>query len=351
MRLQARKAILQMRSEQMKFRILSACVLACALGVVSAASAQESKNKQAEAKVSSGERDAAAKIDKAKGPEAKLQAAAAFIQKYPNSSLRPKVAEAVAGEIDNTQDQQLKISLAETYLSLFNGPGEGERVNTVLLNSYINAGRADDAFKLAAARLVKNPEDVDLLRDLAIVASNEVIQGRNTYASQGLQYGAKAIELIEADKKPAGVDDAKWASYKAEWLPALYRATGIIAYKTNDADTALARLQKAAALKSTDPGVYLLLSDLTFNEYDLRNKEYIVASAAEKPSALKRRDEAIDKVIEAYAQTIAVTDGQAQYQQANAGLREDLAKFYKSRHNGSTDGLQQLIDKYKKPAQ
>src|SRR5436309_7073152 len=278
----------------MKFRIISACTLACAcvLGVASGAAAQES-NKQSEAKVSSGEHDAAAKIDKAKGAEAKLQAAAAFIQKYPNSSLRPKVAEAVSNEIANTQDQQLKISLAETYLSLFNGPGEGEQVNTDLLNSYINAGRADDAFKLASARLAKNPEDVDLLRGLAIVASNEVIQGRNAYASQGLQYGAKAIALIEADKKPEGVDDAKWASYKAEWLPALYRATGIIAYKTNDPATATARLQKAAALKSKDPGVYLILSDLTFNEYDLRNKEYTVAPAAEKPSALKRRDEAI----------------------------------------------------------
>ena len=337
----------------MKFRILSACALACAcvLGVAAAsASAQESKDKQAEAKVSSGERDAAAKIDKAKGPEAKLQAAAAFIQKYPKSSLRPKVAEAVAGEIANTQDQQLKISLAETYLSLFNEPGEGDRVNAILLNAYINAGRADEAFKTAPTWLAKNPDDVDLLRGLAIVASNEVIQGRNAYASQGLQYGAKVIELIEADKKPEGVDDAKWAAYKAEWLPALYRATGIIAYKTNDPATATARLQRAAALKSTDPGVYLILSDLTFNEYDLRNKEYVVASAAEKPSALKRRDEAIDKLIEVYAQAIAITDGQAQYQPANAGLRDDLEKFYKSRHNGSTEGLQQLIDKYKKPA-
>src|SRR5437763_5721918 len=336
----------------MKFRIISACALACAcvLGVASGAAAQES-NKQSEAKVSSGEHDAAAKIDKAKGAEAKLQAAAAFIQKYPKSGLRPKVAEAVAGEIANTQDQQLKISLAETYLSLFNEPGEGDRVNDILLTSYINAGRADEAFKVAPARLAKNPDDVDLLRGLAIVASNEVIKGNNAFAAQGQQYGAKAIELLEADKKPAGIDDAKWAAYKADALPALYRATGIIAYKTNDADTALARLQKAAALKSADPAVYLILSDLTFNVYDVRNKEYVVAWAAEKPSALKRRDEAIDKVIEAYAQAIAVTDGQAPFQQANAGLREDLAKFYKSRHNGSTEGLQQLIDKYKKPAQ
>ena len=29
---------------------------------------------------------------------------------------------------------------------------------------------------------------------------------------------------------------------------------------------------------------------------------------------------------------------------------QPLTAYYKYRHNGSTDGMQQLIDKYKKPA-
>ena len=333
----------------MKFRILSACALVCALAL--GAAAQDDKAKQDAPKVSGGERDAAAKIDKAKGAEAKLQAAAAFVQKYPQSALRRQVAQVVAGEINASTDNQLKISLAETYLSIFNDPAEATLVNDALLNAYINAGHADEAFKMAGVRLSKNPDDIDLLRALAVVASNEIIKGNNAYAAQGQQYGAKAIELFEADKRPEGIDEAKWASYKTENLPALYRATGIIAYKMGDKATALSRMQKAAALRYGDPGVYLILSELTFDDYDRLSKMYNVADAAQKPAALAKAQDALDRVIDAYAQTVAITEGNAQYQQAHDAIKEDLEKYYKFRHKNSTDGLQQLIDKYKKPTQ
>lgn len=334
----------------MKFRILAACALACAFvpGAVSTTFAQG--DKQAEAKVSGGERDALAKLDKAKGAEAKLQAGAEFVKKYPQSSLRPKVAQAVADEVAKTSDEQLKISLAETYLGFFNEPSEAALVNDALLNAYINAGRTAEAFKMGSSRLAKNPDDVDLLRSLAVIASNETIRGNNDYAAQGQQYGAKAVELLETDKMPAGTDAAKWASYKAETLPALYRAMGIIAYKTNDRATAVARLRKAADLKFNDPGVYLLLSELTYDEYDTLSKQYNVAPAAEKPAALAKAQAALDKVIETYAQAVGMTEGDAQYQQAHDALKEDVTKFYKFRHNNSDAGLQELLDKYKKPA-
>ncbi|HYY93392.1 MAG TPA: hypothetical protein VE713_02665, partial [Pyrinomonadaceae bacterium] len=188
----------------MKFRILSACVLACACALAASAraAAQDNKAKQPDVKVSGGERDAAAKIDKAQGAEAKLQAGAEFVKKYPKSALRPQVAQKIADEIAKTQDNQLKISLAQTYLDFFNQPGEGDQVNSVLLNAYIQAGQADEAFKMADARLAKNPEDLSLLHSLAVIASNETIKGNTAYAAQGLKYGAKAIELLEADKKP-----------------------------------------------------------------------------------------------------------------------------------------------------
>ncbi|PYS82555.1 MAG: hypothetical protein DMF67_12460 [Acidobacteria bacterium] len=332
----------------MKFRILSACALACVCALAGAGVASAQDSKPADVKVSGGERDAAAKIDKAKGTEARLQAASEFVKKYPKSSLRPQVAQKLADEIAATQDAQLKISLAQTYLDFFKEPSEAALVNDILLNAYINAGRTDDAFKMASARLAKNPDDVDLLRSLAVLASNEVIKGNNTYAAQGQQYGAKAIELLEADKKPAGVDDAKWATYKADSLPALYRATGIIAYKANDPATATARLEKAAALKSADPGVYLLLSDLNYSQYEQLAKQYqVMPAGADKQAALKRVEAQMDKTIEAYAQAIAITEGNAQYQAAHDQMRQDLEGLYKYRH-GSTQGLQQAIDKYKK---
>ncbi|HEX3560680.1 MAG TPA: hypothetical protein VHU19_15860 [Pyrinomonadaceae bacterium] len=335
----------------MKFRILSACALACACALAGAGVASAQANKQPDVKVSGGERDAAAKIDKAKGTEAKLQAASEFVKKYPKSTLRPQIAQSIAQEIASTQDTQLKISLAQTFLDFFNDPAEATLVNDILLNAYINAGRADDAFKMGSARLAKNPEDVDLLRSLSVIASNEVIKGNNAYAPQGLQYGAKAIELLEGDKKPAGVDDAKWAAYKADSLPALYRATGIIAFKTNDPATATARLEKAAALKSADPGVYLLLSDLTYSQYEQLAKQYqVMPAGAAKQAALKQVEAQMDKTIEAYAQALAITEGNAQYQAAHDEMKQEIENLYKYRHGGSTQGLQQVIDKYKKPA-
>ena len=41
--------------------------------------------------------------------------------------------------------------------------------------------------------------------------------------------------------------------------------------------------------------------------------------------------------------------GNAHYQKLHDELLVDLKNYYSYRHNSSTEGLQQLIDKYKKP--
>jgi hypothetical protein len=329
--------------------LVCACWLSVAAGVGGAAATQEKK--QADAKVSDGERAAADKLNKAKGGEAKLQAAADFIKKYPKSSLRPQVASVVAGEIADTKETDLKISLAQTYLDFFTEPSEVEQVSGVLLNALLDANRATDVFKLAPAWIEKHPEDVNMLSRVAVLASNEMIKDNNIYAAQGQQYGAKAIELIEADKMPAVIDAAQWAAFKTAMLPTLYRATGIIAFKSGDKPNAMARLEKAAALKSSDPGVYFILSDLTYEEYEMLTKKYRAAPEGPgKQEMLKQIEASLDKVIAVYAQAVAITEGEAVYQTPHDQLKKDLETYYKYRHNGSTDGLQQLMDKYKKPA-
>ena len=332
----------------MKFRILSACALVCALAL--GTGAQEA-GKQAEVKVSGGERDAAAKIEKAKGTEARLQAAAAFVKKYPQSSLRRQVAETLAREVAAVTDAQQSLSLAQTFTDIFNQPAEAQLVSATLLSAYINTGQTEEAMKAGTAWLAQHPDDIPTLQNLTILASGQAIKGNNAYAAQGRQYGAKAIELLEADKMPAGFDAARWPEFKKTALVTLYRETGVLAYKAGDKRSALAQLEKAAALNSTDPGVYFIISELHNDEYELRAKEYQVATAAEQPAALKRVQEQLDKVIESYARAIAVTEGNAQYQQANAAFRQDLERYYKFRNKGSADGMQQLIDKYKRPAQ
>ncbi|HEX8686427.1 MAG TPA: hypothetical protein VF654_07990, partial [Pyrinomonadaceae bacterium] len=139
----------------MKFRILSACALVCALAL--GAAAQEAP-KQAEVKVSGGERDAAQKIEKAQGTAAKLQAAAAFVKKYPQSSLRKGIAESLAREIAGAADAQQALSLAQTYQDIFSQPDEAQRVNATLLNAYINTGQTEEAMKLGTGWLAEHPD-------------------------------------------------------------------------------------------------------------------------------------------------------------------------------------------------
>ncbi|MBV9923883.1 MAG: hypothetical protein JOZ96_02495 [Acidobacteria bacterium] len=329
----------------MMFRILSALALACALACAAVA---QDKPKQDAPKVSGGEKDAAQKIEKAKGTEAKLQQAAAFVKKYPQSPLRGQIADALAREIAETTDPQAKGSLAQTFLEIFNLPEEAPLVTATLLNSYINTGQTQEALKLGTDWLAKHPDDISVMRNLTILAAGEAIKGNNAFVEQGRTYGKQAIAMLEADKMPAGFDAAKWADFKRESLVSLYRETGVIAFKTGDNAAALPLLEKAVEMGSTDAAVYLIVTDLNNEVYERLVKESMVASPSEKPAATQKAEAALDKVIDSYARAIAFTEGKADYAQANAALRERLAPYYKYRHKNSADGMQQLIDKYKK---
>jgi hypothetical protein len=313
------------------------------------ASAQQQGYGKQEPKLSEDERRAATKINEAKGAEAKLQTAAAFIKKYPKSALRSQVAGYITGQIWDVKDSALKISLAETYLTFFTEPSEAALIQPLLIDDYLDNNRLDDGFKLAATYLEKHPEEVSVLARLALAGSNEVAHGNTKLLEQSQQYGMKAIELIEADKKPASMEAAKWPEYKTRWLPALYREMGVLALRTNNPAEAKLRMEKAAALKTTDPSVYFVLGNMADNEYTaLATKYKSIPAGAERDAALKKAEEQLDRVIQLYAQTAALAEGKPEYKQIYDQLTPSLQSYYKYRHSGSTDGLQQLIDKYKK---
>src|ERR1044072_8592475 len=248
----------------MMFRILSALALACALAVAAVA-----QDKKADGpKVSGGEKDAAQKIEKAKGTEAKLQLAAAFVKKYPQSPLRAQIADQLAGEIRDTTDEQVKGSLAQTFLDIFNLPEEAPLVTPSLLASYIKTEQTQEAMTLGAQWLAKHPDDIEVLLNLTIAATAATIKGNNAFIQLGRGYGAKAIELLEADKMPAGWDAAKWPEFRKSSLVTLYSETGVLAHLSGNKVAARPLLEKAAVLRSPDPSVYLLLADYAASEDD-----------------------------------------------------------------------------------
>ena len=70
----------------------------------------------------------------------------------------------------------------------------------------------------------------------------------------------------------------------------------------------------------------------------------------QKKRRRKEATERMDKAIDLYARALGASAGKPQHKQLEDQILQNVTPYYKFRHNGSTEGLQQLIDKYKTPA-
>ncbi len=91
-----------------------------------------------------------------------------------------------------------------------------------------------------------------------------------------------------------------------------------------------------------------MIAALLNDEYQAAAKAYqTMAAGAPKDAQLKKVEALLDTVIDAYAHAIALSEGNAPLAQVRQQYLQDLENYYKYRHNNSTTGMQQLIDKYK----
>ncbi len=332
---------------QWGWRGLLALVLA--MGAAGIAPAQQTDKKDDKIKVSSGENDLAKKLQDEKLPlDKKFEIAQKLLEKYPKSQLRPRFAEYLLGVISDLKDPEQRISQVETFLGVFTDAGEQEMAVPALVDAYQAAKRWDDAFGLAPRALEKKPDNVVLLTQLAIGGTDLARSGKKDYFDQTKQYTNKGIELMLADKKPGNVSASEWADFKKQWLPQLYYSQGLQAALGGNPKDARASYQKGIALNPTDPYGYFLSGILANEEYQELVKQYKVTPAGPAQDAkLKEVHSKMDEVIELYAQTIALADGKPAYKAISEGLLQDVQAYYKVR-KGSLDGLQALINKYKK---
>jgi len=321
----------------------------CVVGILSllfaaVASAQE---KKPEITVSEEEMKALNAINAMTDPAAKLQAIGDFLKKFPKTLVRTRLADNIAGDIAKVSDSAQAISLAETARTIFTADEELESIRGVLLDSYVKAGRADDVFKIGSEILTKNPEEVHALVQMAFSAANEVRKQNPKFVQQGLQSGVKAIELMEADKKPAKMDPANWTSHKA-LLPQLYQQLAVLNFVAGNAPEARVKAMKAAELGPSDPTGFALVGMVINGDYlKLATSYKTMPEGKDKEATLKKLEGLMDEIIDAYAHAVALSIGKPEHQSMMQQLTVDLTSYYKYRHNQSTDGLQQLIDKYK----
>jgi hypothetical protein len=337
---------------RMTFSSLIRALAVCALLFNGAAQAnayppQEKQDKAAQAP--EAERKAAQKIEEAKDLAAKMQAANEFVQKYPKSSLRAKVADGLIQQIGAISDNAQRATLAESFMGAFTEASEANRMYPILIDAYVSAKRIDDAFNAARPWLEVNPNEVDVLYLLAVTGTEETRrQNSPKFIKDSQQYGLKAIELIEADKRPDGIGIENWNRSKAAWLPELYQAMGLLAIINRNNSDAITRLEKAVKLRPEDPFNFVLLSSVKNEEYTTGAKQFKTMPAGPARDDMEKKlTAALDEIIDLTAHALGLMEGRPEFQQLRDQMLPELTSYYKFRHNNSTAGMQELINKYK----
>ncbi|MEW6130047.1 MAG: hypothetical protein AB1757_23630 [Acidobacteriota bacterium] len=328
-------------------RIFAVGLLAAiAMSVPALAYSIQDKNKPAQP--SADEQKALSKVQNAPTLAAKLEAAKEYMKKYSKGVERFKLAQYMVAEVAKSTDAATQISSSETLMTIFNDPKETLLISGILIDGYVKATRGEDAFRVGATHLEKAPGDVAILTQLSIFGIEQAKRGNANFVQQSQTYGAKAIELIEADKMPENFEAATWTEYKTRWLPQLYQSLGIVSYMMKNTDDAQAKLEKAASLNPNDPFTYAILGTLANDEYQKYAQQYKNLMAGPvKDEALKRAHTKMDAVIDYFAHAVGLAEGNTAYQALHDQLMEDLKTYYQAR-KGSLDGLQELINKYKK---
>ncbi|MGI9055608.1 MAG: hypothetical protein ACR2F2_07375 [Pyrinomonadaceae bacterium] len=309
--------------------------------------AQENKDKKETITISKKEDNALKKIEKAQTIDEKMQLIEAFVKEFPQSPARRRIVEYAADQVLQLKDDAQIVQKSENYLKIFTPEAEADLVLPALIYSYVQVKRPKDAFDTAQKYLARHPEDVSTRLTLALEGSNQVRMGNKDFAAPTSEYADKTIELMEADKRPANVLEANWQEYKTKWLPQLYQTRGYLDYNSGDKEKARVSLEKATTLNSKDINSWVLIAAMLDDEYQALALKYNTAAAAERDALLVKANEKLDTTIEAFARIVALTDGKPEAKQINDQMREDLETYYKYRHK-NTDGLQALIDKYKK---
>lgn len=285
------------------------------------------------------EADALAAIKLATNPTTKLAAAEDFIAKFPTSNARLSVAELIAAEISKIKNGAVALALLERAQAVFTTAQEREILKPVALTAYVLSNRPDEAFALAGEILAKKPDDLALLVRMTQFGVDEARKRNRKYVDVSLQYGLKAIALIEADKK------------STTELSQLYQHTAILYLASGNTQEAKSRLEKAASLSPQDPGNFALLGRVINVDYLTQLSAYESMSEGKaKQDASKQLEVVLDKMIDYYARAAALATGRTEYQMLLRQVIPDLTTYYKQRNDGSIKGLQQLIDRYK-PAQ
>jgi hypothetical protein len=202
------------------------------------------------------------------------------------------------------------------------------------------------AFEVGKLVLADEPDYFSAYLDLAYAGFAAFNAGNKSFANDATAYAKKSIEIIESGKTPS---DWKPATTKEDTLAKLNYWIAAFKQDTSPAE-AITYWIKAATFdtfkKSVEPYYYLGLSyekgnQKQFDDYTKLYKDK--PDAPESKLAIENLNQVVDRVIDAFARSVALAGGDAQYKDLKADAMGRLTDWYKFRHNDSDAGLNDLI--------
>jgi hypothetical protein len=224
-----------------------------------------------------------------------------------------------------------------------------------LFNEELKKKNTAGMIEISKEALAVNPENLDYLYLLAVhLRTNELLANppNFSHSAEATDFTQRAIRLIEAGKKPTGVQ--QWKQNEA--LAYLYQTLALIEEKNKSTDKALEYHAKAGTLEPTNAAHFLACGRLHQDRYLKAVEAYQKVPDAEKTApepkpevkaALEDVNRTADAVIDCWARFLGMTATKNDFGPVRGQVEKALADLYKYRHPEAPDGLQKLIDHYR----
>ena len=283
--------------------------------------------------------------DQAAAQDPKAEEAAAYKAWYDANAAKdyPKAMELAKAYLEKFPSGNYAKYLKETWL-----PG--------LFNQAIKVGNIEEMIRIGKIALALDPDSLDyLLAMINQIRTKEFFATPQNFshASDYSDFARRAMPLIESGKTPTGTKDFK----KEPVLAFLNYDLGLIENSNKNQDKALEYYEKAAALDPSTAAYFRDCGVIHQVKYLPAAKKYQAFSDADrdaaepKPEVKAALDEVkkeADAVINCWVRYMGLT--MEKPSDTRKQVETVLTELYKFRNNGSTEGLQKLIEQNKSSA-
>lgn len=217
-------------------------------------------------------------------------------------------------KLSSETDPGKVISLLDEYTKLVDDPETRPLIYEQYMRTYLRLEDRSKVLEYANKALTLNPDNMEVI---SFTVSAYLRKPADLESAMAQAQKAVAIaDALDSRPRPAPLTDDQWAKQKSQWKALAYSTRGLVELQKDETlETAVGDLEKARDFSPADPLI-----------------QYRLGIAYWKSKK-------IDDAINALARSAAVP---SEIQTQAAQL---LEAYYKAAHNGSTDGLKELIDK------